>query len=90
MLTLCRKPSPRQYGVLYHATPEMFPAPARGTGDGIASSFNRITGAMAPIIKIYAGQKNASAPLYTSGGLFVLAAILAVTLTVETVGKAAL
>ncbi|CAO1625567.1 unnamed protein product [Sympodiomycopsis kandeliae] len=78
------------YGVLFHITPESFPAPARGTGDGIASSFNRLTGSMAPIIKIFAGEKNASAPLFTSGALFVIAAILAATLTVETRGRAAL
>lgn len=80
----------QMYGILYAVTPESFPAPSRGTGDGVAASLNRITGAMAPIIKIYAGEKNASAPLFTSGGLFILAALLAATLTVETRGKAAL
>ncbi|KAG5650791.1 hypothetical protein H0H81_011042 [Sphagnurus paluster] len=40
------------YGVLYAYTPEVFPAPHRGTGDAIASSFNRITGILAPVIKI--------------------------------------
>ncbi|KAG6826278.1 hypothetical protein H0H92_000459 [Tricholoma furcatifolium] len=30
----------------------VFPAPHRGTGDAIASSFNRITGILAPVIKI--------------------------------------
>ncbi|KAI0314336.1 major facilitator superfamily domain-containing protein [Amylostereum chailletii] len=40
------------YGVLYAYTPEVFPAPHRGTGDAIASAFNRITGLLAPIIKI--------------------------------------
>ncbi|CAO1634812.1 unnamed protein product [Parajaminaea phylloscopi] len=78
------------YGTLYGVTPESFPAPARGFGDGIASSFNRITGSMAPIITIFAGQKNASAPLFTAGALFIVSAILAVTLRVETAGKAAL
>lgn len=78
------------YGILYHMTPESFPAPARGTGDGVASSLNRIFGSMAPIIKIYAGSKSASAPVYTSAGLFCLAAILAATLTVEGRGRSAL
>ncbi|KAF8889179.1 major facilitator superfamily domain-containing protein [Gymnopilus junonius] len=40
------------YGVLYAYTPEVFPAPHRGTGDSIASSFNRITGILSPVIKI--------------------------------------
>ncbi|KAG5643086.1 hypothetical protein DXG03_001581 [Asterophora parasitica] len=40
------------YGVLFAYTPEVFPAPQRGTGDAIASSFNRITGILAPVIKI--------------------------------------
>ncbi|KAG6899182.1 hypothetical protein C0993_012608, partial [Termitomyces sp. T159_Od127] len=40
------------YGVLYAYTPEVFPAPHRGTGDALASSFNRVTGLISPIIKI--------------------------------------
>lgn len=34
---------------LYAYTPEVFPAPHRGTGDAICSAFNRITGLQAPI-----------------------------------------
>ncbi|PWN26041.1 MFS general substrate transporter [Jaminaea rosea] len=78
------------YGVLYHMTPESFPAPARGTGDGVASSLNRVFGSMAPIIKIYAGTKAPSAPVFTSAAIFCLAAFLAATLTVEGHGKSAL
>lgn len=37
------------YGVLYAYTPEVFPAPNRGTGTGIASFFNRLAGLCAPI-----------------------------------------
>lgn len=40
------------YGVLYAYTPEIFPAPHRGTGDALASSFNRVTGILAPVIKM--------------------------------------
>lgn len=40
------------YGVLYAYTPEVFPAPHRGTGDALCSAFNRITGIFAPVIKI--------------------------------------
>lgn len=78
------------YGCLYAFTPESFPGPVRGTGDGIAASFNRVTGSMAPIISIFAGESNASAPLYVSGALFIVGAILSATLTVESRGKSAL
>jgi MFS family permease len=40
------------YGVLYAYTPEVFPAPHRGTADALCSSFNRMTGIIAPAIKI--------------------------------------
>ncbi|EPQ27410.1 uncharacterized protein PFL1_04948 [Pseudozyma flocculosa PF-1] len=75
------------YGVLYSWTPETFPAPHRGTADGIASSLNRIFGAMAPIIGIYAVG---SAPIYVSASLFIAAALIMVTVPSETVGKNAL
>ncbi|CAD6923779.1 unnamed protein product [Tilletia laevis] len=77
------------YGVLYSYTPECFPAPHRGTGDGIASSFNRVTGAMAPIIRIYAAG-TVFVPVYVSASLFVIAAVLMCTLQVESRGRTAL
>uniref|UniRef100_D8QAY0 Major facilitator superfamily (MFS) profile domain-containing protein n=1 Tax=Schizophyllum commune (strain H4-8 / FGSC 9210) TaxID=578458 RepID=D8QAY0_SCHCM len=40
------------YAVLYAYTPEVFPAPHRGTGDAVCSAFNRIAGVLAPVIKI--------------------------------------
>jgi hypothetical protein len=42
----------QMFGVLYAYTPEVFPAPHRGTGDALASAFNRVTGLIAPLIKI--------------------------------------
>ncbi|KIK66825.1 hypothetical protein GYMLUDRAFT_1023751, partial [Collybiopsis luxurians FD-317 M1] len=42
----------QMYGVLYAYTPEVFPAPHRGTGDALCSAFNRMTGLLAPAIKI--------------------------------------
>ncbi|KAG8990942.1 hypothetical protein FRB90_001537 [Tulasnella sp. 427] len=42
------------YGVLYAMTPELFPTKDRGTGNGLASTANRIFGIMAPIIALYA------------------------------------
>ncbi|KAJ5676222.1 hypothetical protein N7462_009119 [Penicillium macrosclerotiorum] len=74
------------YGVLYAYTPEVFPAPNRGTGSGIASCLNRIAGLMAPIIGIYAST-NAVVPIYAAGGL-ILAAFLAMCfLPIETQGR---
>lgn len=78
------------YGVLYAYTPEVFPAPHRGTGDGIASSLNRVFGLFAPIIAIYTGEEQANAPLFTSGALFLISAVLMLTLRVDSCGKTAL
>ncbi|KAL2845930.1 major facilitator superfamily domain-containing protein [Aspergillus pseudoustus] len=74
------------YGVLYAYTPEVFPAPNRGTATGIASCLNRIAGLMAPIIGIYASG-NPIAPIYASGGLLLAAFVAMVFLPIETRGK---
>jgi hypothetical protein len=37
------------------ATPELFPAPARGTANGKVALFNRLYGPMAPVITAYIG-----------------------------------
>ncbi|KAF8889199.1 major facilitator superfamily domain-containing protein, partial [Gymnopilus junonius] len=84
------------YGVLYAYTPEVFPAPHRGTGDSIASSFNRITGILSPVIKIAttsavgATGANVNGPIFVSASLFLIAALLMLFLPIETAGKAAL
>lgn len=56
------------YGVLYAYTPEAFPTPHRGTGDALASAFNRVMGLIAPIIKIVTtsrdGSSNINANVY--------------------------
>lgn len=75
------------YGVLYGYTPEVFPAPHRGTADGIAASINRVMGSLAPIIGIYS---KGSAPIYVSASLFIISAVLMCTLQVESQGKSAL
>ncbi|CAI7573430.1 unnamed protein product [Penicillium pancosmium] len=74
------------YGVLYAYTPEVFPAPNRGTGSGIASCFNRIAGLMAPIIGIYAST-TPSAPIYAAGALILAAFLAMIFLPIETRGK---
>lgn len=48
------------YGVLFAYTPEVFPAPHRGTGDALCSAFNRITGILAPVVKIATTSRNGS------------------------------
>ncbi|KAI8934100.1 hypothetical protein NX059_008863 [Plenodomus lindquistii] len=75
------------YGVLYAYTPEVLPAPIRGTGTGISSFLNRIAGLCAPIIAIQAGNSNPKAPIYASGGLFIAAALSMLILPIETRGK---
>ncbi|PWN43691.1 MFS general substrate transporter [Ceraceosorus guamensis] len=81
------------YGVLYAYTPESFPSPVRGTGDGIASSLNRIFGLMSPIIRIYGASESGpgvNAPLFTSGAMFIFCGLLMLTLRVESQGRTAL
>ncbi|KZV77356.1 MFS general substrate transporter [Peniophora sp. CONT] len=83
------------YGVLYAYTPEVFPAPHRGTGDALASATNRILGILAPVIKIATTSggttaANANAPIFVSASLFLGASILMLLLPIETAGKAAL
>jgi len=77
------------YGVLYAYTPEVFPAPHRGTGDAICSAFNRITGLQAPIIAIYAST-SANGPVFVAASLFIVTSVAMVLLPIETAGKAAL
>jgi MFS family permease len=85
------------YGVLYAYTPEVFPAPHRGTGDALCSGLNRIGGFIAPLIKIATTPLNgsvsantANGPVFVSAALFMVAAILTMLLPIETAGKMAL
>lgn len=78
------------YGVLYAYTPEVFPAPNRGTGTGIASFLNRVAGLCAPIVAVNAGQANPSGPVYAAGGLFFAAFVAMCLLPIETRGRQSL
>lgn len=78
------------YGVLYAYTPEVFPAPNRGTGTGIASCLNRITGLCAPIVAVNAGSVNPNAPVYASGALMLAAFVAMCCFPIETWGKQSL
>ena len=75
------------YGVLYAYTPEVFPAPNRGTGTGISSFMNRVGGFLAPIVAIYASTSDPKSPIYASGALFLIAFISMLFLPIETRGK---
>lgn len=75
------------YGVMYAYTPEVFPAPNRGTGAGISSFLNRIAGLCAPLVGIYAGSASPSATIYASGALFFAAFVSMCLLPIETRGK---
>lgn len=75
------------YGVLYAYTPETFPAPNRGTGTGISSCLNRITGLCAPLVAIYAGSANPNAPIYASGALILASFVAMCLLPIETRGR---
>ncbi|RFU27191.1 hypothetical protein B7463_g9142, partial [Scytalidium lignicola] len=77
------------YAVLYGYTPEIFPTKDRGTGNALTATANRIFGIMAPIIAMFANLET-SAPVYTSGALFIVAGLLVALLPFETQGKASL
>lgn len=76
------------YGLLYSYTPELFPAPIRGTGNGLVMLVNRISGLMAPIIAAYVGIET-STPVWISAALFVVAGLVFLVLPYETRGRSA-
>lgn len=76
------------YGLLYSYTPELFPAPIRGTGNGLVAVFNRLSGLMAPIIAAYVGLET-SLPIWISAALFVTAGLVFLVLPYEMRGRAA-
>ncbi|KAH7915607.1 major facilitator superfamily domain-containing protein [Hygrophoropsis aurantiaca] len=85
------------YGVLYAYTPEVFPAPHRGTGDALCSALNRVGGFIAPLIKIAttptsgtASNITANGPVFVSAALLMVAAVLTILLPIETAGRMAL
>lgn len=81
--------SAMMYGVLYAYTPEVFHTKIRGTGVGLAASFNRVMGVFAPIIAMYADLTTA-APIYVSGALFILSGLLVILFPYEPRGKLAI
>jgi MFS family permease len=75
------------YGVLYAFTPEIFPAPVRGAGTGVASFLNRVTGLMAPILAATIPGDGTSTPIYLSGALIMAAFVGICLIPIETRGR---
>ncbi len=75
------------YGVLYAFTPEIFPAPVRGAGTGVASFLNRVMGLMAPILAANMPGDGSSAPIYLSSALILAAFLGIVLIPIETRGR---
>lgn len=75
------------YGVLYAFTPEIFPAPVRGAGTGVASFLNRITGLVAPVLAASIPGDGTKLPIYLSA-ILILAAFGGMCLIpIETRGR---
>ncbi|KAG6041701.1 hypothetical protein E4U41_002784 [Claviceps citrina] len=74
------------YGVLYAFTPEIFPAPVRGAGTGVASFLNRVTGLMAPILAANIPGDGATTPVYIAAALILSAFVGICLIPIETRG----
>ncbi|KAI5858186.1 MFS general substrate transporter [Durotheca rogersii] len=75
------------YGVLYAFTPEIFPAPVRGVGTGVASFLNRVAGLIAPILAANVPGDGTTTPIYMSA-ILILAAFVGMTMIpIETRGR---
>ncbi|KAM0461187.1 hypothetical protein ACHAPV_004503 [Trichoderma viride] len=74
------------YGVLYAFTPEIFPAPVRGAGTGVASFLNRLTGLMAPLIAANIPGNGSTTPIYMSAVLILAAFVAMCLIPIETRG----
>ncbi|KAK1778999.1 major facilitator superfamily domain-containing protein [Copromyces sp. CBS 386.78] len=75
------------YGVLYAFTPEIFPAPVRGAGTGVASFLNRVTGLVAPILAATVPGDGTTTPVYLSAALILAAFVGMVMIPIETRGR---
>jgi len=76
------------WSCLYAYTPELYPTRARSTGAGFASAFGRVGAILGPmIVPILVEHGGAAAAFEVGAGGFLIAALLVVTLGVETRGK---
>ncbi|KAF9882267.1 hypothetical protein CkaCkLH20_00303 [Colletotrichum karsti] len=75
------------YGVLYAFTPEIFPAPVRGAGTGMASFLNRVMGLLAPVLAANMPGDGTTTPIYLSGALILAAFVAMCLIPIETRGR---
>ncbi|KAI6326480.1 hypothetical protein MCOR29_003435 [Pyricularia oryzae] len=75
------------YGVLYAFTPEIFPAPVRGAGTGVASFLNRVAGLLAPVLAANIPGDGSTAPIYLSAVLILAAFVGMCLIPIETRGR---
>ncbi|TEA11295.1 putative MFS-type transporter [Colletotrichum sidae] len=75
------------YGVLYAFTPEIFPAPVRGAGTGVASFLNRAMGLLAPVLAANMPGDGTTTPVYLSGVLIFAAFGGMCLIPIETRGR---
>jgi putative MFS transporter len=76
------------WSCLYAYTPELYPTRARATGAGFASAFGRIGAILGPMVVPVLVQTGGTAVAFQVGaGGFLIAALLVVTLGVETRGQ---
>jgi len=78
------------YAVLYAITYEVFPAPQRGTGDGLSMSVQRVFGIVATIVAVYASQNGFKPPIYVSASAFIVTSALMLLLPYEPRGTTAI
>ncbi|GAW13008.1 hypothetical protein ANO14919_023840 [Xylariales sp. No.14919] len=75
------------YGVLYAFTPEIFPAPVRGAGTGVASFLNRLMGLLAPLLAANAPGDGTTTLIYLSATLILAAFLAMLFIPIETRGR---
>ncbi|ORY64970.1 major facilitator superfamily domain-containing protein [Pseudomassariella vexata] len=78
------------YGVLYAFTPEIFPAPVRGAGTGVASFLNRFAGLIAPVLAANIPGDGTKLPIYLSAVLIFAAFVGMCLMPIETRGRQSL
>ncbi|MBP1184110.1 MFS transporter [Methylobacterium sp. PvR107] len=76
------------WSCLYAYTPELYPTRARATGAGFASAFGRIGAILGPmIVPVLVRDHGPAVAFQVGAGGFLIAALLVLTLGVETRGK---
>ncbi|TXN70489.1 MFS transporter [Methylobacterium sp. WL6] len=76
------------WSCLYAYTPELYPTRARATGAGFASAFGRIGAILGPmIVPVLVRDYGPATAFQVGAGGFLIAAVLVLTLGVETRGK---